>query len=108
MWAAGKENKGTRDDGDDIRGSNGRMTGQEEEGEEEERARNEREVGSIERAGKQNTKRIYLWRLSKQETPGPPKRERQLSGRISSRRFFFSFFLFFSFSKLGTNRRRLT
>lgn len=106
MWAAGKENKGTRDDGDDIRGSNGRMTGQEEE--EEERARNEREVGSIERAGKQNTKRIYLWRLSKQETPGPPKRERQLSGRISSRRFFFSFFLFFSFSKLGTNRRRLT
>lgn len=96
MWAAGKENKGTRDDGDDIRGSNGGMTGQEEEEKEGGRARNEREVGSIERAGKQNTKRIYLWRLSKQETPGPPTREAAFRADLVSSFFllssFFSFF----------------
>lgn len=108
MWAAGKENKGTRDDGDDIRGSNGGMTGQEEEEKEGGRARNEREVGSIERAGKQNTKRIYLWRLSKQETPGPPTREAAFRADLVSSFFLLSSFFSFFFSKLETNRRRLT
>lgn len=68
------------------------MTGGLEEG----RAKSEREAGSIERAGKQNTKRIYLWRLSKQETP----RERDAFRADLDSSFFFSLLLFRNWKRI--------
>lgn len=51
---------------------------------------------------------VYIFGVCQNKRRPVLQRERQLSGRISSRRFFFSLLFFLFFSKLETNRRRLT